>query len=216
MRLNAIDWMIFDAMGVLFVEGDDTGNLLVPFVLDRVLGVSAATIECNYRLASLGIIQAKDFWANVGLGHRYPQIEIEYLSNSFTLNAGVIEVCEELSEFCRLAILSNDVGDWSRFLRKHFGLDGLFEIAVISGEVGYRKPGREIYLLALDRLSALARNCLFIDDRLPNLITARELGFNVLQFGRGNPESHGIASVSSFASLRKMLKKNFRHSRFFF
>lgn len=29
-----ISWIIFDAMGVVYEEGDDTNNLLIPFILN--------------------------------------------------------------------------------------------------------------------------------------------------------------------------------------
>lgn len=41
-------WTIFDAMGVVFVVGDDTNELLVPFVQERVSNISRDTINCVF------------------------------------------------------------------------------------------------------------------------------------------------------------------------
>ncbi len=60
-------------------------------------------------------------------------------------------------------------------------LDECFDELVISGEVGLRKPGHEIYELALSRLGAEPLRSAFIDDLDVNVRAASELGmFGVL------------------------------------
>lgn len=60
----------------------------------------------------------------------------------------------------RTALLSNSWG--SEYDRR--GWDELFDAVVISGEVGLRKPDREIYLLTARRLGVHPRQCVFVDD----------------------------------------------------
>ncbi|MCI2421792.1 HAD family phosphatase [Saccharopolyspora sp. K220] len=74
----------------------------------------------------------------------------------------------------RTALLSNSWGNnypWDL-------LDGLFELAVISGEVGLRKPDPRIYQLTLDRLGLAAREAVFVDDGAPNVEAAQRLGLH--------------------------------------
>jgi putative hydrolase of the HAD superfamily len=72
----------------------------------------------------------------------------------------------------RTALLSNSWGneydrsDWHE----------MFDAVVISGEVGMRKPEREIFELALDRLGLPAGECVFVDDVAPNIAAAAEAG----------------------------------------
>jgi epoxide hydrolase-like predicted phosphatase len=47
--------------------------------------------------------------------------------------------------------------------------DALFDDVVISGEVGLRKPEREIFELAVTRLGVPAGACVFVDDLSPNV-----------------------------------------------
>jgi epoxide hydrolase-like predicted phosphatase len=54
--------------------------------------------------------------------------------------------------------------------------DGMFDAVVISGEVGMRKPDRDIYEHALTAIGLPAHQCVFIDDLQPNVVAARELG----------------------------------------
>ena len=76
------------------------------------------------------------------------------------------------SQGIRTALLSNSWG--MNYPADLF--DGMFDALVISGEVGMRKPDREIYEYALRAIDLPASECVFIDDLLPNVIAAREVG----------------------------------------
>ena len=57
------------------------------------------------------------------------------------------------------------------------GWDEMFDAIVISGEVGMRKPDREIFDHTLDLLGVEAGEAVFVDDLLANVHAAVELGF---------------------------------------
>ena len=59
--------------------------------------------------------------------------------------------------------------------------DELFDVVVISGEVGLRKPQPEIYLLAAGRLMAEAQECVFVDDFKVNAEGATAVGMLGIQ-----------------------------------
>ena len=44
------------------------------------------------------------------------------------------------------------------------------------------KPDPRIYRLAADRLSLPIEECLFIDDKEPNVVAARELGMSTVHY----------------------------------
>jgi epoxide hydrolase-like predicted phosphatase len=72
----------------------------------------------------------------------------------------------------RTALLSNSWGlDYPRE-----GWDQLFEVTVISGEVGMRKPEPEIYRLCAERLGVETTACVFVDDLAPNVQGAVDVG----------------------------------------
>jgi len=52
----------------------------------------------------------------------------------------------------------------------------LFDVVVISGEVGLRKPQPEIYTLALERLGISPHEAVLVDDGSPNIEAAELLG----------------------------------------
>lgn len=72
----------------------------------------------------------------------------------------------------RTALLSNSWG--LEYPREEWA--ELFDLTVISGEVGLRKPDPEIYLLAATRLGVEPAECVFVDDLRPNAVAASALG----------------------------------------
>lgn len=59
-------------------------------------------------------------------------------------------------------------------------LDELFDVLVISGELGVRKPDPEIYAIAVQRMGIPAEQLVFVDDLPGNLKPARALGIHTI------------------------------------
>lgn len=177
-------WVIFDAMGVIFIVGDDVADLLVPFIKKRNPSVPADQITDFYLTTSRGEMSSKQFWTAVGLGDSYPAVEQEYLETGLTVDPTFKETAIMLKCAYKLAVLSNDVHEWADHLYRKHELDFLFDAKIISGAVGYRKPQKEIYECLLQRIGARANDCMFIDDNIRNLNAAIELGFRAVLFTR--------------------------------
>jgi putative hydrolase of the HAD superfamily len=74
----------------------------------------------------------------------------------------------------RTGLLSNSWGnDYPADL-----LAELFEVVVISEDVGLRKPDEPIYRLLLDRLELPAERVVFVDDFTANVRTAQSIGMH--------------------------------------
>ena len=73
----------------------------------------------------------------------------------------------------RTALLSNSWG-YEDYPRADF--PGLFDTVVISGEVGMRKPEREIFQHAAATLGLAPRECVFVDDVAVNVAAAQACG----------------------------------------
>jgi epoxide hydrolase-like predicted phosphatase len=72
----------------------------------------------------------------------------------------------------RTLLLSNSWGN--DYDRSHWHT--MFDSVVISGEVGMRKPDREIFELALDRIGLPPQECVFVDDMPRNIAAAVHVG----------------------------------------
>ena len=203
---HAIEYVIFDAMGVVYPVGDDTKDLLIPFVQARNPLITSKEINLLYHEASLGHIQSTDFWSRCNISGISPEdLEYTYLSTYLKPDEAFFPVAKTLKERgLHLVMLSNDVSEWSLFLRRKWGLDDIFDLSIISGDVGIRKPDAGIYRFALEKLKCNPEECMFIDDRVKNLIPAKELGIQVIHFDRENTlESsvQGIQRVICFEDL---------------
>ena len=64
----------------------------------------------------------------------------------------------------------------------------LFDVAVISGEVGLHKPQPEIYRLACERLEVEPSEAVFVDDLRENCVGAEDVGMTAL-LHRDAPET---------------------------
>lgn len=54
--------------------------------------------------------------------------------------------------------------------------DRLFDAIILSAEIGIRKPDPGIYLAAADSLGKSPEQCVFVDDRLSNVVGASQVG----------------------------------------
>ena len=73
----------------------------------------------------------------------------------------------------RTGLLSNSWG-CDEYPRADF--PGLFDSVVLSGEVGMRKPEKEIFLHAADTLGLAPAQCVFVDDLEANIAAAQACG----------------------------------------
>ena len=98
----------------------------------------------------------------------------------------------------RTALLSNA---WSIEHYNRELLGELFDVVVISSEVGLRKPERAIYALTLERIGLPAERCVYIDDLSFNLEPATELGVATI---------HHTDTGETIAELERMLELQLR------
>tara|TARA_B100001029_G_scaffold108828_1_gene89838 strand:- start:63 stop:653 length:591 start_codon:yes stop_codon:yes gene_type:complete len=83
-------------------------------------------------------------------------------------------------------VLSN--WSWETFqnMENDYPFLKLFDGLIISGKEKIVKPNKEIYLLAIKRFNLKAKETVFIDDRIENIIAAKKLGFKTIHLI--NPE----------------------------
>ena len=184
-------------MGVIFRAQDDVAELLIPFVAKCGSSIEEGNLLDLYERSSLGVLDADDFWRELGLD---PRIEDEYLT-SHKLNEGVLDFLlfaqdNEIDVWC----LSNDVSRWSMKLRKRFELEDKFVGFVISGDIGFRKPSGQAYRCLVDQIGSVPD--LFVDDRARNVSAAQAAGIPSVCFG---PSATKEDTVRDFAELIGML-----------
>lgn len=102
------------------------------------------------------------------------------------LGGAIAETVEILGELRAAGVPLYALTNWSAetfpIARERFDFLGWFEGIVVSGEVEMAKPDTEIFEHLMDRFEIDPGDAVFIDDSLPNVRTADELGFHALPF----------------------------------
>lgn len=190
--------LVLDLHGVITLVGDIVTHRLAPFIQARKPGVCVERVRELYLTASAGRMSARRFWAATLLGTPYREVQPEYL-NTLPMDPEAPAVLETLGRRYRLALLTNDLTEWSQFLRERFDLDRHFDPIVVSAEVCARKPEPKIYEFLLERVGLRASACAFVDDRRVNLRPAAELGMKTIWFAR---DPAGDAPFAADAQVR--------------
>ena len=191
----------FDAMGVLFVAADDLRDLVIPFARSRGSARAEAEIVETYRRCSRGELTSADFWRWLGVAGEGAELDADYLAGQRT-NDDVVRLAASLAaRGTTLACLSNDVREWSEWLRQRHGLDRDIRTWVVSGEVGIRKPDAGIYEALLRRTGIEAKDWTFVDDREANLDAAARLGFRTIRFGARSATHPSASDAAKLATL---------------
>lgn len=100
-----------------------------------------------------------------------------------------------------LGTLNNESTELNHYRIERFTLCEFFSLFISSCCVGLRKPDDAIYRLALDVTQCAPDRCLFIDDRLVNVESARKLGIRTIHYQdpdqlRGELQRLGIDASS--------------------
>jgi len=152
------------------------------------------TVDPLYRKWSASKIDEEGFWrkfeveARVKLSEEFTK---DFWSKTYKKwSKDIKESWEILSELkakgVRLALLSNIIDahvlanrEMGRFKRlKDIG----FEVFVWSYEERLRKPDPKIYEVMLKKIDLPAKACVFVDDKLVNIETAKKLGMQGIHF----------------------------------
>jgi HAD superfamily hydrolase (TIGR01509 family) len=180
--------IIFDLGGVLLRTEDYQPR----HKWDRRLGLSPGSVEAVvhgshfWREAQTGIISIEAYWNGVGKELRLNPWEISDFQQDFyagdRFDMSLIRLIKSLRrKKIGIGLLSNntlDVLDHLTLVK----IRSLFDICVISAEIGVMKPDPAAYQAILDRFQIPAATTLFIDDSLENVTGARRCGMGSIQF----------------------------------
>lgn len=107
---------------------------------------------------------------------------VSHIEKDSKVNEDVVSVIKNLRQKSySLCLLSNTTGlyKYSPYERR---VDQLFHHKVRSCDVGFRKPEKEIYLLALHMACVHPKECVLVDDQTKNLHYPRDIGINTILF----------------------------------
>ena len=188
--LPTINAIIFDLGGVLIqvYQEERFRNLearwgLLPGQVAEILWHSR-----DHELAEVGAITDAEYWRRIAprLGLHTPEALGAFqqgLYGPVVVTTSMVDLVRRLHGPYRTGLLSNASDAVTpAFIAERYGLGGLFDVEIVSALVGLAKPDAAIYRLALDRLGTAPEETAFVDDNLPNVAAAAELGIQAIRF----------------------------------
>ncbi|MCR2823443.1 YjjG family noncanonical pyrimidine nucleotidase [Lederbergia panacisoli] len=127
-------------------------------------------VKSNYSIYQVLEYSFNDTFKNLNLDSSESKLLADFYWNTFCEACDFEEYAQELLSHLhgkyRLAIISNGIGEAQRRRLSAGGIDHFFEELIISDEVGYWKPDKEIFNQALRRLDIQRTDALFVGDSL--------------------------------------------------
>jgi putative hydrolase of the HAD superfamily len=192
--------VILDMYGVII---KDPGGNYVPFVNRTFPELGRDEIYVPWLKGNVGEISSLQLFKELGYQGDLAATEKEYL-DTIEIDEAFYQFAETIRRNYKTALLSNDLSEWSRYLRDKYKLNDYFDVITVSGDVKIQKPDERIFQLTVDKLGVAASDCVYIDDRRYNLAAAKALGMDTILFNTRQVEHDGN-TVDSFKELREML-----------
>lgn len=234
-KLFEIKHIIFDFGGVISERSFILKNLLDS--IENDLKIKIPRIENPYyrklkRQLSSGRITSREFLEKIIDKHYYPyqksngvlptkKVNINYyLELWFQLHNKLTKLSSDMKKNVErfhnagytVSLMSNvyDIYAKSNELR---GFYDIFDRVFLSNEIGLTKPDIDKYKHVLKNLDAKPKQCIFIDDKIQNLVPARKLGIIVVKFEsfekfRQQLDCIGLKEISE--SFRQKIEKKYK------
>ncbi len=168
-----INWQ--RTLDLLGVTDPEKGRQVLTLLRDWPIHHALETGNCS----------TEDFYAQIKkrLEIETTALEIERAWNGLILGelAGIHEIFDTYQGRIPLVALSNTNQPHYDYFMREFPVLKRFDHVIASQRIGIRKPDPAIYRYALNFAGCLPDEAIFIDDHLPNVVAARELGMQAFQ-----------------------------------
>ncbi|MBI4138611.1 HAD family phosphatase [Candidatus Uhrbacteria bacterium] len=183
---NSINTIIFDWAGVFCTPGEPFSH---PIFREATglgpddVGAKVADIQDLYYR---GRISPAEFWERIiayfGLsGVTKDDLRQAYL-DSYRLHPDMLPMAAKLTTAYPTVLLSNLTEEMMHAIEERHRASEHFQNAIFSNQVGFVKPEKEIFDLALAATGSLPDQTIFIDDSRRNVEAANQLGFKTILF----------------------------------
>lgn len=166
--------VVFDCFGVLMIDAITAYQDLHPDV--------ASDLDDLDRQADAGFIsQAEQIEGYKKLTGDDEQMIVNYLGKEHRLNEPIVQMIKQLKVSYKIGMLSNIGAKWYQQLVPE-DVRELFDVTVLSHEIGMVKPYPEIFEYIIGQLGMQPNEVLFIDDILDNCEGARAVGIVAIHY----------------------------------
>ena len=166
--------VIFDYFGV--ISSDQYWNLVKT---DKNL--SSDWLNMANRV-NLGRVHWRDFIKMVADKTGQTSAEVEAMYSAERIDPRVVSLIKQLKDSYKTGMITNAHHEFLEPIINKTGLKDIFDAIVISSKVGYIKPDRQIFDIALNKLGVEPNQAVFIDDISRNVDGAGQIGIKAVHF----------------------------------
>jgi epoxide hydrolase-like predicted phosphatase len=135
--------------------------------------------------ASVGEITEEEHWQNVMKTLKLPASEAERVKREFfagdVVDRTLLEFLRSIKPKYKVGAISNAWSGLRTYIEREKFAD-VFDVIIISAEVGAAKPAVKIYQLALEQVGLSANEAVFVDDVLENIEACEKIGMRGILF----------------------------------
>jgi len=189
--MNKIKAIFFDYDGVM--TKDKTGTQSICKYISENYNIDKNIFENEYRKYNndllYGITTHEKIWNKI-CQNLNENIPISILYDSFENTP----INNEMHDFVKIikrkniktALITDNKMDRIKIITEKYKLNKIFDIIIVSAEIGFGKDNEKIFKIILDKLSIKSNECIFIDNQEKNLIIPKNIGINTIFFDTEN------------------------------
>ena len=188
-----IQAIIFDCFGVLYRDN-------ISMLYDTVPTDKRQALKDIIHATDHGFIDRDEYYAAIAeLGGITPDQVREIERRQHSRDDDMVAYSQTFKPAYRVGLLSNiDVGTMERLFPEP-ERSQLFDVFVMSGELGVTKPSVRIFAIAAERLGLAPDECVMIDDIPDNIEGARLAGMHGIVFASRQQLMHDIEALLGVA-----------------
>jgi len=200
--MGKIKSVIFDWGGVLI---DDPAPALMQYCANALCVSKQDYVKTHRRFAAdfqKGRMSEDTFWERICHALNVPKPKAQSLwaeafEAAYAPREDMFSMAASLqAEGYKTAVLSNtEVPAMHYFHRQKYNM---FDVLVFSCAEGVKKPDREIYEIALDKLASRPGQTVLIDDKPEYIKGAKEAGLNTIMFKNAEQVKNELARLAIY------------------
>ncbi len=97
------------------------------------------------------------------------------------INMDMLELVKKIKcKGYKTAMVTDNKADRIEKITEHFAFEKIFDVIVVSANIGSGKDKEDIFIRTMEKLKVTADECVFIDNQQNNLLISEKLGMKVI------------------------------------